>query len=66
MSTPSPPVFNLDLLRKQAEFMKQEIIKAAESVKHLPVVENALALYDEQLEKLRHPLVRVFFSPSKH
>lgn len=40
-------------LQTQAENMRAEMVKAADKVKEIPQVAKALALYDEQMEKLK-------------
>jgi hypothetical protein len=46
------------LLTRQAERMREELVKAADKVKEIPAVKKALAMYDEQMEKLRQAMVR--------
>ena len=45
------------LLTKQAERMREELLKASEKVKEIPAVKKALEMYDEQMEKLRQAMV---------
>jgi hypothetical protein len=47
------------LLTKQAERMREELVKAADKVKEIPAVKKALDMYDEQMEKLRQAMVSV-------
>ena len=47
------------LLERQAERMREELVKAADKVKEIPQVKKALELYDEQMEKLRQAMVRM-------
>ena len=56
MSSSSTNEFNTALLLEQAQYMRGELVKATEQVKHIPQVEQALAYYDEQMYKLTHPL----------